>query len=106
MLLVIIMLLSIMIGLLFWHEKQGRSNGLKGGGTPKISARAFGARMDITRNFSAKIFRKVLRVKVNKRNIFANNKRFRQNEGYLQPRKTKLSIFRAPTAKSRNFREL
>ena len=35
---------------------QGRSNGLKGGGDTKISARAFGARMDFTRNFSAKIF--------------------------------------------------
>ena len=36
-------------------QRQGRSNGLKGGGT-KFSARAFGARIDITRNFSAKTF--------------------------------------------------
>ena len=41
------------------QKMQGRSNGLKGGGDTKISARAFGARIESLtsqRNFSAKIF--------------------------------------------------
>ena len=79
--------------------RQGRSNGLKGGGTLTFRLAPSALAWTSRGTFSAKIFSVVfLRVEVKKRDPFANIQLFRQNEVYL-------SVFRAPTAKSRNFRE-